>query len=53
MGTIVASSEVKELLVNCDTVWALYEGRNVIQFDPECTTADEVVYAIIKGGGVQ
>jgi ribose transport system ATP-binding protein len=50
-GCIVASSELPELMANCDRVIVFYGGRNTVQFDPDSATADEVHRAIITGKG--
>lgn len=48
-GIIVVSSEIEELLANCDTVWVLHEGRNTEVFDARTCSHDEVMRAVIAG----
>ncbi len=45
-AVIVASSELDEIFVNCDSIWVFHEGRNVCCFDPLVASRD----AILKAG---
>jgi ribose transport system ATP-binding protein len=48
-GIIVVSSEIEELLANCDIVWVLHEGRNTEVFDARTCNHDEVMRAVVAG----
>jgi ribose transport system ATP-binding protein len=46
---IVASSELDEIYVNCDSIWVFYEGRNVRCFDPTIASRDDILKAGLIG----
>lgn len=48
-GCLVASSELPELIANCDRVVVFHGGRNIGEFDPSRATTDEVHRAVITG----
>jgi ABC-type sugar transport system ATPase subunit len=52
VGIILVSSEMKELLRCSNRVIAIYHGRKTGEFDPNTTSAPEIVGAIIGAEGV-
>jgi len=46
---IVASSELDEIYVNCDSIWVFHEGRNVRCFDPTVASRDDILKAGLVG----
>jgi len=48
-GIIVVSSEIEELIANCDIVWVMHEGRNTEVFDARTCSHDDVMRAVIVG----
>lgn len=51
VGVLMASSELSELTENCDVIWVLHEGRNVLRFDPRVTDQAAIARAIVTGSG--
>jgi ribose transport system ATP-binding protein len=49
VGVLMASSELSELTENCDTVWVLHEGTNVIRYDPRTTDPAEIARSVVTG----
>lgn len=50
-GIIVVSSEIEELLANCDVIWVLNDGRNMLKFDAYTCDHAEVMHAVVAGSG--
>jgi ribose transport system ATP-binding protein len=49
VGVLLASSELSELTENCDTIWVLHEGTNVIRYDPRTTDPAEIARSVVTG----
>jgi ribose transport system ATP-binding protein len=49
VGVLMASSELSELTENCNTVWVLHEGKNLVEYDPSTTTSAEIARAVVTG----
>ena len=49
VAVLMASSELPELTANADTVWVLYEGRNVARYDPHTTSEEEIARTVVTG----
>lgn len=49
VGVLMASSELSELTENCNTVWVLHEGKNLVEFDPSTTGSAEIARAVVTG----
>lgn len=48
-AVLVASSDLEELVANCDRICVIHEGRNVTEFDPDTASHDEIQHTIITG----
>ncbi|GAB7524150.1 sugar ABC transporter ATP-binding protein [Paraburkholderia sp. 2C] len=48
-AVLVASSELEELYANCNRIWVIHEGKNVVCFDPAVTPSLEIQQATIIG----
>lgn len=48
-AVLVASSELEELIVNCDTIWVLHDGRNTIRCEPDSVSHNQIQHAVITG----
>jgi ribose transport system ATP-binding protein len=48
-AVLVASSELEELYANCNRIWVIHEGQNVVCFDPALTPAQDIQQAILIG----
>jgi ribose transport system ATP-binding protein len=49
VAVLVASSELNELMTYADTIWVFHEGRNLVQFNPDEATRDDIAYAVVTG----
>lgn len=49
VGVLMASSELSELTENCDSIWVLHEGKNVIKFDPRSTNPTQIARTVVTG----
>lgn len=49
VGVLMASSELSELTENCDVIWVLHEGKNVIRYDPRTTEPTRIARAVVTG----
>lgn len=49
VGVLMASSELSELTENCDTIWVLHEGKNVIEYDPRFTSPKHIARTVVTG----
>jgi ribose transport system ATP-binding protein len=49
VAVLLASSELPELIANADTVWVLYEGRNVARYDPHATSEEQIARTVVTG----
>ncbi|MGI4860275.1 MAG: sugar ABC transporter ATP-binding protein [Janthinobacterium lividum] len=48
-AVLVASSELAELYANCNRIWVIHEGKNVVCFDPAVTPVRTIEQAILIG----
>ncbi len=48
-AVLVASSELEELYANCNRIWVIHEGKNVVCFDPAVTPSLDIQQATIIG----
>lgn len=48
-AVLVASSDLEELVANCDRICVIHEGRNVAEFDPDRTGHDPIQQTVITG----